>query len=355
MKPLRILYVAYPLLPVSEDSAGGAEQMLWCIERELNSLGHQTFVAAAHGSEVTGRLLDTGAAPQGNDQYQDREQEHTARVLQFCRTHEFDVIHDHSGSFWRHAGQLDTPVLATLHLARRLYPAHAFHKVPGNVTFNFVSRAQSQAFCEIGAWPVIANAIPIERFPFSPEKSDYVLWLGRVCEEKGTDVAIRVAFTARAKLVIAGQVYPFSYHQRYFNREVRPFLNGVIRFVDTPYLAQKLALLRYARAVLIPSQIDETSSLVAMEAAACGTPVLALERGALSEVVREGLTGFVVKDEDEMSSALADIGLIRPEDCRAHAEREFSATRMVKQYKSLYETVLSNSGIADDACKIAAD
>jgi glycosyltransferase involved in cell wall biosynthesis len=234
------------------------------------------------------------------------------------------------------------PVLATLHLPRSFYRQELFEATAPNVFFNCVSEAQAFSFRDLpNLLGIVENGIAFDRFPLAREKADYVLWLGRICEEKGPHLAIAAAQSSGVSLVIAGQIYPFSYHQQYFEREIRPRLSSKVRFVDTPLAAQKLKLLRNARALLLTSTAEETSSLVAMEAMACGTPVIAFRRGAFPEVVEDGETGFVVETIEEMGAALERVGEISPKACRARVERDFSASRMAQEYEELYKRVLS--------------
>jgi glycosyltransferase involved in cell wall biosynthesis len=158
-------------------------------------------------------------------------------------------------------------------------------------------------------------------------------------------VACEIAEQMSIPLALAGQVYPFSYHQKYFDREIKPRLARDIRFVDSPSLAQKMELLSNARALLVTSTVEETSSLIAMEAMACGTPVIALRRGALPEVVKDGITGFVVEDQRDMCEAIIRSGSIAPEACREHVLRRFTAPRMVTEYLQLYSE-LTNKDLA---------
>ncbi len=150
---------------------------------------------------------------------------------------------------------------------------------------------------------MVQNGIALERFPFCSEKQNYLLWLGRICEEKAPHLAIAAAKQAGTPLILAGQVYPFSYHQQYFEREIRPWLGADVEFVDSPVFQRKVDLLRNARALLLTSTAEETSSLVAMEAMACGTPVIAARRGAFPEIVAHGETGFVVDDVNAMADS----------------------------------------------------
>lgn len=340
---LSILYVSYPLLTVTPESAGGAEQMLLAVEREMHAAGHRTAVAASSGSHVSGRLLVTGNPADAPDQYEAREREHHAAILKHLGSHpdEFDLIHDKSGSFFRHAAECPVPVLATLHLPRTFYRKELFANVSANVSFNCVSHSQGASFRDLPNFVgVVENGIEVGKFPFTETKNDYLLWLGRICEEKGPHLAIAAAHQAEIPLVIAGQVYPFRYHQDFYAREIRGHLNGHVRFVDTPTLDQKLRLLAGARALLLTSTAEETSSLVAMEAMACGTPVVAFRRGAFPEVVADGETGFVVESIEEIARVLAKLDRISPQACRARVERQFSASRMAKDYQELYRQML---------------
>jgi glycosyltransferase involved in cell wall biosynthesis len=354
--PLRVLYVSYPLLTVSEDSAGGAEQMLWVLEREMSRRGLVTTVAASAGSRISGELFITGEPCSQPDDFERRNQEHQSRVIALVhqRSREgraFDLIHDKSGSFWTRARELDVPVLATLHLPRHFYSDCLFEGIPENVSFNCVSRSQANGFSNIPrVRGVVPNGIALDRFIGAEEElavpRSGLLWLGRICEEKAPHLALDIANRAGIGITLAGQVYPFSYHQQYFEREIAPRLQRMAnaRWLESPSFAEKVRLLQTAEALLITSQVDETSSLVGMEAAACGTPVVALDRGALPEVVRNGLTGFVVNNVSEAAEAIGAISRISGEDCWNHAQHNFSSRRMAGRYAEMYEALLCSGG-----------
>jgi glycosyltransferase involved in cell wall biosynthesis len=352
--PLRILYVGYALLPVNDQSCGGAEQMLWTLEREVAAAGHITTVAATTESKVSGGLYATGAPGTGSLQSAAQyEAAHHSRTLELIHVREmigrpFHLIHDESGSFFSNAHKIDVPVLATLHLPRYFYPRHLFSHLPSNLRFNCVSQSQLQSFSGlenmIGAVP---NGICLERFPLQVAKRDYLLWMGRICEEKGAHIALDLADKLGMPVVTAGQVYPFSYHQRYFEREILPRIDrmaGRAKLIRSPDFDTKVELLQNARAVLVPSLVDETSSLVAMEAAACGTPVIAFRRGALPEVVQHGVTGFLVTTRDQMMEAVADVSSISPRQAHEYAQVNYSATEMAAAYLKIYEQLAAGAG-----------
>jgi glycosyltransferase involved in cell wall biosynthesis len=362
MRALRILYVAYPLLPVSDTSAGGAEQMLGTLERQMHARGHATAVAACAGSRASGEVLVTGEITREADRFEQRAAEHNARAIQHVRRMGFptphrnqaqgwgnrgtrrgyDLVHDEGGSFWSCAGEIDVPVLATLHLPRSFYRQELFAWIPENVYFNCVSESQARSFGDLPRMMgVIENGIEVERFPVTAKKDNFLLWLGRICEEKGAHVAIEAARMAKLPLVIAGQVYPFSYHHAYFKREVRRWIDGcAVRFVERPDFAAKLDLLRRARALLVPALAEETSSLVALEAMACGTPVIGFRRGALPKIVAHGETGSIVESAEEMARAVGEIR-VSAKACRERVERFYSSERMAEEYEGLYGRVIA--------------
>jgi glycosyltransferase involved in cell wall biosynthesis len=352
----RILYIAYPLLQVHDESAGGAEQILWTLEREVARKGVHTTVAASAGSRVSGELFSTGQPCTQPDDYERRRTEHEDRIVEFVHRRArdgeaFDLIHDHSGSFWQRAAEIDAPVLATLHLPRSFYPEGSFNDVPGNVSFNCVSDSQARSFADLDALAgVVPNGIALDCFGATEEVAQDndrhgLLWLGRICEEKAPHLALELAAQTGLPITLAGQVYPFSYHQQYFEREVSLRLRSMpnARFISAPPAELKRRLLRESQALLITSLAEETSSLVAMEAAASGTPVIAFRKGALAEVVRDGVTGFLVGYVAQAVLALQKTSTICSKTCVQHAQKNFSAAKMAEKYSRLYDR-LARSG-----------
>ena len=153
-------------------------------------------------------------------------------------------------------------------------------------------------------------------------------------------MGIAAAREAGVPLILAGEVFQYPNHQRYFQEEIRPRLGGNVRFLGSLGLAPKRRLLAAARCLVVPSRIAETSSLVAMEALACGTPVVAFRAGALPDLIAHGRTGFLVSDVHEMARALRDVEAIDPAECRREAERRFSSELMISRYFDLYRQLV---------------
>lgn len=339
---MKILYVAYPLVKLGAESCGGAEQMLHVLEEGMAARGHETVVVACGGSRVAGQLVAAVDPEPPLDAFSEIDTAQNARVLEVLRQardsgRPFDLVHVKGGSFWTHAAQIPEPVLLTAHLGRESYGGALRAPLP-NLFVNCVSQAQRARFHDVpGVIAIVPNGVVLHRFPFRAEKDDYLLWLGRICVEKGAHLALDIGRQLRLRAIVAGDVYSFTYHRQYFEREILPRVrDGMVQLVIRPRLQAKAQLLARARAVLIPSLVDETSSLVAMEAAACGTPVIAFRRGALPEVIEEGKTGFLVETLGQMTQAVARSGVVSPAVCRQRAEQRFDSRRMITHYEALY-------------------
>ncbi|MEK8090280.1 glycosyltransferase [Thermithiobacillus plumbiphilus] len=335
---MKILQIAYPFERVAEDAAGGTEQMVSVLDEEYTRHGHESVVLGRSDSRVAGRLVP--GAPPGVD-FETASRLHFKALERLLAREHFDVLHNQGSHVQHQLSQPPAPLLSTLHLARVLLDRLPF---TGNAHhfYNFVSSSQQAEYadCPLAETiPVIPNGIRLDRFAPAPARGDHFLCIGRICPEKGYHHAITAAASIDAPLVIIGKVYPFESHVRYFETTIAAQLGPRLRFVEAPSIQQKRLLLAEARALLIPSEVAETSSLVAMEAAACGTPVIAFRRGALPEVVVDGQTGFLVEDVEGMIAAMRRLPDIDPQTCRRHAELHFSGKRMARDYLALYQEI----------------
>ncbi|WP_137388453.1 glycosyltransferase family 4 protein [Rhodoligotrophos defluvii] len=336
---LTVLSVAYPFAPVSRDAVGGAEQVLSHLDEALSAAGCRSIVVACEGSRASGVLMPVSAFTDPADE-QTRGQAYEAQrraVALALRRWPVDLIHMHGLDFSNYLPPPGLPVLVTLHMPISWYPAEALRPLRPDTWFNCVSRQQHEACPRVpGLLAPIENGVPIPDAVTASAKSGFCLVLSRICPEKGIHVAIEAAKRANVSLLIAGQVFDYPDHRRYFEEEVVPRLDHRRRFIGPVGFAQKQRLLAAARCVLVPSLAPETSSLVAREALAAGTPVVAMGTGALAETVEHGRTGFLVRDEQEMAAAIGGVAEIDPAVCRAVAEARFSVEQMVARYLDLY-------------------
>ncbi len=348
---LTVLNVAYPLAPVSFDATGGAEQVVAQLDAALVAAGHRSLVIACEGSRVRGTLLATPAT--GGTLHNDAQAKARARHREAIRAtlarETIDVVHLHGIDFPDYLPPPGVPVLVTLHLPPEWYPAQALTTSRPETYFHCVSDSQVHG-CPAGMCllPAIPNGVPVEDLcggdiDVVVEKGRFVLSLGRICPEKGYHLALDAAARAGVPMLLAGHVYDYPAHRDYFRDFIQPRLDATRRFIGPVGFAEKRNLLTRARALLVPSLAPETSSLVAMEALACGTPVIASSAGALPDIVEHGRTGFIADEVEAMAEALAMIDQINPENCRAAARARFSVTRTNALYLERYRQLAASA------------
>jgi hypothetical protein len=342
---LTILSVAYPLAPVGPDAVGGAEQILTCLDAALVRAGHQSLVIACKGSETFGKLFPIRVCGSSlAETLESTDAQQRIAIARSLNEYPIDLVHLHGLNFLKYLPTEDVPVIVTLHLPPAYYPPEVFALRRPKTFLHCVSASQRRS-CppEAELLAEIENGVAIADGSVPHAKRGFCLALGRLCPEKGFHLAITAAELARRPLLIGGQTFNFSSHKEYFDKEIAPRCNGPIRFIGPIGLLRKRRLLSAAHCVLVPSLAPETSSLVAMEALACGTPVIAFPSGALPEIVEHGRTGFIVKDEYEMAGAIEQAGALDRRVCIETARRRFSQERMVQRYFDLYDRVVMTS------------
>lgn len=336
---MTVLLAAYPLAPVSLDAAGGAEQVVAMLDRALVKAGHRSIVVACEGSRAAGTLLSFPVPDHFDDDARRAAQDSCRRAIGTAlRRWEVDMVHMHGVDFYEYLPLPVVRALATLHLPVSFYPESIFHLTRPDTYLNCVSASQRGSCppCEFIS-DTVENGIPLELFDEAVCGPDgYAAALGRICPEKGLHLALEAATLAGVPLRIAGRVFPYPDHQRYFEEQIAPRLVPPHCFLGAADLSSKRRLLARAQCVLMPSLAAETSSLVAMEAMACGTPVIAYPSGALPEIVCHGRTGFIARSAAEMAEAIRQIPYIDRNECRREARMRFSETRMTDQYINLY-------------------
>jgi glycosyltransferase involved in cell wall biosynthesis len=346
-----VLSVAYPLTEVGENAVGGSEQILTLLDRALTEAGHRSLVIAAEGSSVRGTLIPS---PRANGALDPKVREwgqkaHKRLIEDTLSRYSVDVVHMHSLDFHTYLPEPGVPTLATLHLPPDWYPPKIFRAKRAHFYLNCVSASQENACPESALLlPRIPNGVDVERFQYRTAKRNFAVSLGRICPEKGFHLAIDAAKQARIEFILAGEVFPYTAHEEYFKRKIATRLDRRRRFVGPVRFDTKRRLLSQAKCLLIPSSVQETSSLVAMEALAAGTPVIAFPSGALPEIVEHGRTGYLVTNTREMAKAIAAVDKLDPEECRREAQRRFSAEKMFQRYEETYRRIVSQKTASYD-------
>lgn len=344
-RELTVLNVAYPLAPIGPDAVGGAEQVVSSLDHALVAAGKRSIVVACEGSRCEGELLAI-AAPQSSITDEARLLAHRATfnaILQAMAEWPVDVVHMHGVDFHAYLPPPGPPVLITLHLPLSWYPRQALNATRPQTWLTCVSWAQHHTRPpDLNLLPPIQNGVHVDKLSSSRHaRRGFALVLGRICPEKAQHIALEAAQRASVPLLLCGCVFPYPEHIAYFAERITPLLDCGRRWVGSVGFDRKRRLLSAARCVLLPSTVPETSSLVAMEALACGTPVIAFRAGALPEIIVDGVTGFLVEDTAQMAAAISRTDRIDPAECRRIARERFDASRMTTEYLAHY-TALAN-------------
>ena len=325
---------------------GGTEAVVSLLADELVRRGHQVVLYASGDSETLAelrsvyprslRMAEVEGVFQDPKPY---EWVHIASAL--GDNAQFDIIHNHSGELpMAMSVGISTPMLSTLHC--NITPDMRFvwdHYPWYHNTISFSSKNGAPDRNYMG---VVYNAIDVASFPYDENKEDYLLFLSRISPEKGTVTAIEVARKLGKKLIIAGKVDKAD--REYFHAVVEPLIDGkLIHFFGEADAAQKRELYRKAMVLLMPLEWEEPFGLVLPEALACGTPVIAFPRGAAPEIMRDGVTGYLVADAQEMARAVYKLDRINPKDCRAHVQEHFDVPIMADGYLAVYQRILELS------------
>jgi glycosyltransferase involved in cell wall biosynthesis len=341
---MKILNVAYPFARVHEETAGGAEQVLSMLDGALCREGHESCVVACEGSQVHGQLLAAPLPENGLGSMAQCNAWEVYRSTIKCAVEKWnpDIVHFHGFDFLQYLPAPGVPVVATLHLPPAWYDPAVF----------FIDRPQTWLHCvsqsEQDACPHAANLLPFinngvsENLPAEHvSRRELAVSLGRICPEKGYHIAFAAAERAAVPFLLAGQVHGYPEHQRYFREQILPACTKNARFIGPVGLRRKRRLLSSAMCLLVPSLAPETSSLVTMEAAMCGTPAVAFRVGALPEIVQDNVTGFLVDDTRQMAQAILECRRLDRVACRNYALARFSARSMLAGYLKMYGQLIS--------------
>lgn len=260
---------------------------------------------------------------------------HISELLE--RADEFDIIHNHFDyPLLTYSKLIKTPILTTIHgfSSPEIYPV--YEKYDNNV--HYVSISDADRYEKLNYIATVYNGISLDEFTFNPVGGEYLVFLGRICYEKGTHEAIQIAKKAGKNLIIAGIIQ----EKEYFRKKVEPYVDGKqIKFIGPVGPKERNQLLGNALALLHPVMKPERFGLVMPEAMACGTPVIAFDKGSIREVVEDGKTGFILSNIEEAVKCVENIGKISREACRKHVEKNFSVEKMVGDYEKVYNKILS--------------
>jgi glycosyltransferase involved in cell wall biosynthesis len=355
---MKIAIVAPLVSAIREPQGGGSQAFVADLSRGLASRGHDVHVYAASGSAIPGvTVIDTGidhrslaatlyragGAPVG---VHDAAAAAFARLYSKLRRARYDVVHNHAfdAPAIALATALTTPVVHTLHLP----PEPAIAAALGDAArarrpaaIAVVSTFQARAWGQVAAVDmVLPPYVPTAVIPWSASAGSSAFFAGRLSPEKGAAEAIDIARLAGMEIDVYGDVYDAAYDREQIGP--RRDLPGVRVHSGVPR-STLWRLMARAAVALSPARWDEPFGMAAAEAQACGTPVVAFRRGGLSEVIADGVTGFLVEPDDLRAAATSArrVGDLSRPACRAHAERHLDLERSLDAHEQLYGRVIS--------------
>jgi glycosyltransferase involved in cell wall biosynthesis len=340
---LRVALVAPPWFDVPPATSGGIESVVADLARALEASGHHVVLIGAGDSACASRFRATYHRPPSERLGEALpELVHAAVTARIIERLDVDVVHDHSLAGPLTAVMHGVPVVATCHHPTDGEYAHYIAQLDEQVALVAVSSAQRRLASHVRWASTVHNGIDIASFPFRARKGEHVLFLGRLVSSKGAHLAIDAARAAGRRIVVAGAP---EGHQgsAYVRAEITPRSGSDVQLVGPVGPAAKRELLADARCLLFPITWEEPFGLVMVEAMACGTPVVALRRGSVPEIVVDGVTGFVVDDPADLPAAVAAAGDLRPEDCREHVAQSFDVAAMAAHYEQVYADAVAGA------------
>lgn len=344
IRPLRIAQAAPPSERVPPDGYGGTERVVFELVTELVRRGHDVTTFASGDSEVPGTLVATvpsALRPAGHGGDISGHMLTTLlRVLD--REAEFDIIHAHLEWYslaLRRAAR--TPVVSTFHGRLDLpWSRDAFADRPDGLAA--ISQSQASVHPDV-PWTIVHNGLTLDSAPFERRRSDALVFVGRVTPEKGIVEAIQIAELAGRPLKIAAKIGPTPKEQDFNEHVFQPALKAAgqrVEFLGELSGTDRDSLFASSHAVLMPGSWPEPFGLVAIEALACGAPVLARRVGGLEEIIRDGVDGFFGDDVTELAFRVDAVADLDRAAIRASVIDRFSAARMADGYEALYARML---------------
>ena len=361
-RQLRIGMLAPVSWPVPPESYGPWEQVVSNLTEALVMRGHDVTLFAAPGSKTSARLIETVAHPfslwpeeelrrllrfdpgsgllDGPPDFRALEQQHISICMEAAHSNDFDIVHSH---LHVHAlvfsRLLPCPMVTTLHGSAWVQAEHPILDRHRDQPFVSISDSERSFKPDLNYVATVYNGIDIDTYKFCELKEEYLLFSGRLAPEKGVAEAVEIALRSGMPLIIAGLIE--EKHRDYFETTVQPHLaDGSVEYVGLLSQKDLVALYQKAKALLCPTLWAEPFGLVAVEAQACGTPVLGRRRGAMVEIIQEGKTGFLFDDVDEAVRLVQRLDEIDPCTCRENVEQRFTSAVMAEAYEKVYDLIL---------------
>jgi glycosyltransferase involved in cell wall biosynthesis len=339
---MRIAQVAPLAESVPPKLYGGTERVVAWLTEELITLGHDVTLFASGDSKTRASLVPiVPHAIRLNKPRPDPFPAYAALLDALAEAAQgFDIVHCHTD--WLHfplLSRLGVPHLTTFHNRLDTPDLPGVMARFATAPLVSISNHHRKPLPSANWLGTVYHGMPVNDLAPCYEPGSYLAFLGRLTKEKGPEAAIRIARKAGQPLRMAAKI-PRA-ETRYYKEKLQPLVDGdQIRLVGELNDTDKGHLLRGASALLFPIAWPEPFGLVMIEAMACGTPVIAFDNGSVPEIIDNGVTGFIVKNETEAVDAIERLGELDRRQVRATFERRFNAQRMARDYLRVYETLL---------------
>lgn len=353
-KRLKVAILAPLEETVPPTSYGGTELVVHHLAEGLIRKGHEVTLFSVGGSRTSAKLFEAFDRPlrlyervsQNNKLREAYKYVGFGRMIEeIYREGGYDIVHNHAS--WRilpNAYLVNAPLLTTHHgpFGPQYYHNEIYGMYPQH-PFTSISNSQRKGAPKINFIATVYNGIDVDAFDFESNPQDYYAFLARFSPEKGPLQAIQIAKKLGKKLIMAAKIDPVD--QEFYERELKPHIDGKqIVYMGEADHPQKVELLKNAQALLAPIQWDEPFGLYFIEAMACGTPVLTINRGSAPEIIRHEQTGFLGKDEEELARFASQVAQLNRRSIRRHVEENFSITQLVEGYENTYYKAIEQFG-----------
>jgi glycosyltransferase involved in cell wall biosynthesis len=326
-----------PGIPVPPVLYGGHERLVYLFTEEYQKLGHEVTLLAGPGSRCSGTTVTFGINDMDRSTSAKNKEVIFVWKYLYNNRHQFDLVHNFGRLIYL-LPILNSKVKKIMTYGRPVsrLGIKVFTFLPNtNLQFTACSNYCVSTGDIAGKWSTVYNAIDFSCYILNEviENDAPLMFLGRLDKIKGAHTAIQVAKATNNNLILAGNIPTTRDNLEYYKSEIEPLIDGKqIKYVGALNDAEKNRYLRKAKSLLFPIEWEEPFGIVMIEAMACGTPVIAFNRGAVREVVNEGLTGYIVNNTQEMITAISNIHSISRQACRHTAVERFNTSKIAKEY-----------------------
>ena len=339
---MRIAQVAPLYESVPPKYYGGTERIVSYLTEELVDQGHDVTLFASGDSVTRARLEPACPCALRLDEECIDQLAHHFLMLESVmqRSGEFDLLHFHVDYLhFPLSRRQDTPHVTTMHGRLSIRDIVPLHREFRDMPLVSISEAQRKPLSWANWLATVYHGLPEDLYSMRVRKGDYLAFLGRISPEKRVDRAIEIAQRVGMRLKIAAKVD--NADKEYFEGAIRPLLRGpLVEYVGEIGDGEKEELIGGAYALLFPIDWPEPFGIVMIEAMACGTPVVAFRRGSVPEILRHGVTGFIVEDVEDAVESIPRVAQLSRARCRREFEERFTAARMARDYLKVYQKLI---------------